>query len=195
MKKKICEALVKANVVRFGEFTLVSGAKSPIYVDMRVLPSFPESFDTVTNELAKLVKSLEHDVVAGIESAGIPLSTAVALKNKTPMIYIRKKPKDYGTKSRIEGFFKEGQKVVLIDDLITGGTSKIPSIEALREQGAIVDDVAIILDRGQGGEDILFKNKVTLRSLVTLKDVLRYMVDEKHLSQEQYESVLKYLDG
>ena len=194
-KERICEALVNANVVRFGDFTLVSGQKSPIYIDLRVLPSYPKSFDAISGEMAKLIKDLNPDLVAGIESAGIPLATAVALKNKAPMIYIRKKPKDYGTKSRIEGLLRENEKVVLIDDLITDGGSKVKSLEAIREVGARIEDIVVVLDREQGGEDTMLQHKCRLHAMVTLKDLLAYMEKKNFISHEQYARVLSYIEG
>lgn len=192
-KNKVLEALVKANVVRFGEFTLVSGEKSPIYVDLRALPSYPQSFDTVMNALAEVVKKIDIDVIAGMETAGIPIATAVAMKLKKPMVYVRKKPKDYGTKSRVEGVIREGDKVVLIDDLMTRGTSKTDFLEPVRITGAKVEDLAIILDRQQGGEEVMMKSNVTLHKLITLKDLLSYMEDKKFISHDQYSKVLVYL--
>ena len=93
MNEKIAKALTDANVMKFGEFTLASGIVSPIYVDLRVLPSYPDSMLIVTEDLVKLVKKLKPDVVAGAETAGIPLATAISLKTKIPMIYVRKRPK------------------------------------------------------------------------------------------------------
>ena len=191
-KNKVLEALTNANVVRFGEFTLVSGETSPIYVDLRVLPSYPESFDTVTSAMSELVKKTGADIIAGMETAGIPLAAAIALKLKKPMVYVRKKPKAYGTHSRIEGMLREGDKVVLVDDLMTRGTSKVDFIKPVRE-AATVKDLVIVLDREQGGEDVMVQNNVTLHKLVTLKELLSYMVDKEFISQDQYSKVLVYL--
>jgi orotate phosphoribosyltransferase len=192
-KNKVLEALVKANVLRFGEFTLVSGEKSPIYVDLRVLPSNPESFDIVTSALAEVVKKLDCDVIAGMETAGIPLSSAMAIKLKKPMVYVRKKPKDYGTHSRIEGNMKNDGKLVLVDDLVTRGTSKVDFIKAVRDAGNEVKDLVIVLDREQGGEDVMVENGIELHKLVTLKELLSYMVDKGFISHDQYSEVLVYL--
>lgn len=194
-KDKICDALLKANTVKFGEFTLASGKKSPIYIDMRVLPSYPAQFDVVTSEMARVVKELGADVVAGVESAGIPLSTAVALKNKMPMVYVRKKPKDYGTKSQIEGIMRHGDRVVLIDDLITDGGSKLEPVGALRDAGGRIENVVVILDREQGGEEILAQNGCKLHALVKIKKLLAYMLKNGAIGKSQYAQVLSYLDG
>jgi len=191
-KNSVLQALADANVVKFGEFTLVSGEKSPIYVDLRTLPSNPQAFDTVTTGLAELAKGAT--VLAGIETAGIPLAAAMAIKLKKPMIYVRKKQKEYGTKSRIEGILTPSDKVLLVDDLMTRGTSKMDSIEAVKEAGNDVKDLAIVLDREQGGAEELAKIGVKLHKLVTLKELLTYMAGKKLITSEQHKKVLDYLN-
>jgi len=193
MNEKIAKALTDANVVKFGEFTLASNLVSPIYVDLRVLPSYLESFKTVTGELAKLVKKLKPDVVAGAETAGIPLSTAIALKTNIPMIYVRKRPKSYGTQEMIEGVLKKDAKVVLIDDMATNAFSKLKFIDGIRNSEGIVEDVVIVLDREQGGVESLAKENVKLHSLITLKELLSYMKENNMLDEDKYNEILNYL--
>lgn len=193
MNEKIAKALTDANVVKFGEFTLASNLVSPIYVDLRVLPSYLESFKTVTGELAKLVKKLKPDVVAGAETAGIPLSTAIALKTNIPMIYVRKRPKSYGTQEMIEGVLKKDAKVVLIDDMATNAFSKLKFIDGIRNSKGIVEDVVIVLDREQGGVESLAKENVKLHSLITLKELLSYMKENNMLDEDKYNEILNYL--
>ena len=194
MNEKVAKALADANVVKFGEFTLASGLVSPIYVDLRVLPSFPESMATVTDELAKVTKKLKPDVVAGAETAGIPLSTAISLKTKIPMIYVRKRPKSYGRKEQIEGVLKKDDKVILIDDMATNAFSKLTFIEGIKNSGGVVQDVLIVLDREQGGVENLAKENVKLHSLITLKELLDYMKDNSLIEEEKYNEVLDYLE-
>ena len=194
MNEKVAKALADANVVKFGEFTLASGLVSPIYVDLRVLPSFPESMATVTDELAKVTKKLKPDVVAGAETAGIPLSTAISLKTKIPMIYVRKRPKSYGRKEQIEGVLKKDDKVILIDDMATNAFSKLTFIEGIKNSGGVVQDVLIVLDREQGGVENLAKENVKLHSLITLKELLDYMKDNNLIEEEKYNEVLDYLE-
>ena len=194
MNEKVAKALVDANVVKFGEFTLVSGLKTPIYVNLRVLPSYPESMEAVTEELVKAVKKIKPDVVAGAETAGIPLSTAISLKTKIPMIYVRKRPKGYGMDKLIEGELKEGQKVVLVDDMATNAFSKLAFIDGIRQAGGIVNDVVIVLDREQGGADALAKENVKLHSLITLKELLSYMEEKELIDEGQHKEILDYLE-
>jgi len=194
-KERICNALVSANVVRFGEFTLVSGEKSPIYIDLRILPSFVGPFNTITDALVDKCREIKPAVIAGAETAGISLATAVAMKMQLPMVYVRKDKKDYGTKSLVEGVIQQNDKVVLIDDLITNGKSKLQFLEAIRRADGVVKDVSVILDREQGGEEFMMKHNLNLHSLISLKDVLSYMLDKERIGKAQYSSALVYLSG
>ncbi|MCH8004340.1 MAG: orotate phosphoribosyltransferase [Nanoarchaeota archaeon] len=194
MNENVAKALTEANVVKFGEFTLVSGMKTPIYIDLRVLPSYPESMLTVTEELVKVIKKLKPDVIAGAETAGIPLATAISLKTKIPMIYVRKRPKSYGTQEMIEGILEKNAKVVLIDDMATNAYSKIKFVDGIKHASGIVEDVVIVLDREQGGVEALGKENVKLHSLITLKELLNYMKDNNLIDDNKYNEVLTYLE-
>ena len=193
MSEKLAKALCDAKIMKFGLFSLASGRKSPVYVDVRVLPSTPASFSTAVDELVKKVKEMKVDVVAGAETAGIPIAAAIAIKAKLPMIYVRKRPKSYGTMSFIEGILEKGQKVVLIDDMITDGRSKVRFIEGIRKEEAICEDVLVIIDREQGGTETLAAENVKLHSLITLKEVLEYMKKKELVDEDNYNITTKYL--
>jgi orotate phosphoribosyltransferase len=195
MNEKIAKALTDANVVKFGEFTLTSGNISPIYVNLRVLPSYPDSMAIVTEELVKAVKKLKPEVIAGAETAGIPLATAISIKTKIPMIYVRKKPKSYGTNEQIEGVLKKDAKVILVDDMATNAFSKIKFIDGIKYSGGIVEDVLIVLDREQGGVEALAKENVKLHSLITLKELLNYMKENNILDESKYNEIRDYLES
>jgi uridine monophosphate synthetase len=194
MNEKIAKALADINVVKFGEFTLASGLVSPIYVDLRILPSYPDAMGVVSEELVKVVKKLKPEVVAGAETAGIPLATAISLKTKIPMIYVRKRPKSYGRGEQIEGVLEKDAKVILIDDMATNAYSKIKFIEGIKHSGGVVEDVLIVLDRGQGGVEALAKENVKLHSLITLKELLEYMKGKNLIDDGKYDEVLAYLE-
>lgn len=193
MNEKVAKALIDAQVVKFGDFTLSSGRKSPIYIDLRILPSFPEAFGVVADELGKVAKTLGIDIVAGAETAGIPIATAISLKTGIPMIYVRRRPKRYGTLSMVEGVMDKQAKVVLIDDLITDGASKLVFLDGIRQGGGLVQDVLVILDRGQYGAETLAKENAKLHSLITLKELLNYMKKKMIIDEKQYKEVIDYL--
>ncbi|HII17504.1 TPA: orotate phosphoribosyltransferase [Candidatus Woesearchaeota archaeon] len=193
MNKAVMKALVDVNAVKFGIFKLASGRISPIYIDLRILPSYPKEFGSIMDAFGKLVSGLDVDVVAGAETAGIPLATAIAIKTGLPMVYVRRRPKGYGTGSMIEGVLEQGKKVVLIDDIITNGGSKFRFIDGLKEAGGQVKDVAVVLDRNQGGSEMLEAEGISLHALVSLKDLLAYMHGEGVVDQERYDQVMSYL--
>ena len=193
MNKKAAEALIKADVLKFGAFTLANGTVSPVYVDVRVLPSSPESFKIISKLLAKEAKKLGVDIVAGAETAGIPLAASMSVLSGLPMVYVRKHPKSHGTNSQIEGLLPEGKKVVLVDDMMTDGGSKLVFIEGLRNAKAVVQDVLIVLDREQGGSKTLESAGCRLHALITLKQLLKYMRKSNLIDETKYEEVLEYL--
>ncbi len=197
MNTKVANAIMKGKLVKFGIFTLTSGKKAPVYIDLRELPSYPKLFNDVANQLSKLVKSLPCDIVAGSESAGIPLSTAVSMKTKIPMIYVRKKPKSHATKSQVEGVLKKGKRVILVDDLVAYGTSKINFINGIKKDGGKVKDVVIVLERGEkdGGRELVEKKGYKLHALLTLKELMEYMVKRKRLTKKLQQSTIQYLDN
>jgi len=191
---ELAAALREANVLKHGLFTLRSGARSPVYVDLRHLPSVPSSFGLVTDALVEAVRYLGVDVVAGAETAGIPLAAAVAIKTRLPMIYVRKEPKGYGTGSQIEGIVREGVRVCLMDDLITQGTSKFVFLDALNRAGVESHDVLVILDREQGGSEALAERGVRLHALLTLRDLLNAYLEMGALTVDQHTEIVAYLD-
>jgi|ETNmetMinimDraft_2_1059921.scaffolds.fasta_scaffold06841_3 orotate phosphoribosyltransferase len=195
MSKEIAQSLNDAGVMKFGLFTLASNRTSPVYIDIRILPSTPKAFDAIVDALVEKVKALKVDVVAGCETAGIPIAAAIAIKAGMPMIYVRKRAKGYGTNSMIEGVLKKGQKVVLIDDMITNGKSKIGFVEGVRKEGAVVSDCLVILDREQGGSDTLAEVDLKLHSLITLNEFLEFMKESGGVDEDNYNITKKYLSN
>ena len=190
---KIAKALCDAGVLKTGLFTYASGKRGPVYVDIRVLPSYPKSMQLVTYKLAEVVKKIKPDVVAGAETAGIPLAAVVSIKTGIPMVYVRKKPKEHGTKAQIEGILEDGKKTVLIDDMMTDGGSKLNFINGIRDAKGIVEDAVIVLDREQGGAETLKNVGVRLHSLITLKELLAYMKSKKLIPEKEFDNIMLYL--
>src|SRR5215212_8976456 len=154
-KQALALALHRIGALKFGSFTLKSGITSPFYIDMRLLVSYPEVLQLSADALAPVIGDLRFDRLAALPYAGLPIGVALSLKINRPLIYRRKEQKTYGTAQQIEGEYNEGERVLLIDDLITKGDSKIEAIAPLRQAGLHVADLAVLLDRQSGGVQLL----------------------------------------
>jgi len=183
LKTRIIDALLDIGAIRIGQFQLKSGSLSPIYVDLRIIISFPDLLKEIAQALLELSAGLSFQKVAGIPYTALPIATAFSLLSGIPMIYSRKERKTYGTGQQIEGLWKPGEKVLVIDDLITTGASKLETFTVFVEAGLIVQDTVVLIDRHQGGQQRLHQAGYRLYSLLSIFEILdrlqeRALIDE-----------------
>jgi orotate phosphoribosyltransferase len=155
-------------------YQLASGNYSPIYIDCRKLLhslAFADFFAGLTKIICDRYR-IRFDVVAGGETAGIPLAAFVARSMNVPMIYVRRRAKAHGTASRVEGQLSPGERVLLVEDLVTDGASKVDFIEAVRDAGGEIGDVLVVLDRLQGGAEALSGMDIHLHATTDINVVL-----------------------
>jgi orotate phosphoribosyltransferase len=194
-KSELSRILHKIGAIKFGAFKLASGRVSPYYIDLRVVPSFPDAFQRVIGMYAKLLEkdlgAENVDRIAGIPTAGIPFASVVAYQTKKPFIYIRPKMKLHGRERRIEGILMPGDKVLLIDDVVTTGMSLRKAAKAIRAEGGVVADVLVILDREEGGKERLLKDGVKLHYLLTARDAATNLFELGAIEEDQLKTILK----
>jgi len=172
------QALLDIHAVVFSPdapITFKSGIISPIYVDNRRLPYEPQAWHIIIDALRELIiqRNLVFDVIAGIETAGIPHSAALAYSMRRPSVFVRKQAKDHGTKRRVEGGEVAGKRVLLIEDLITTGGSSLSGVEALRDDGALIVACLAIFSYGfPQAVDAFAAANVPLLTLTSLPAVL-----------------------
>lgn len=193
MKREIAIALHEIGAVKFGEFTLKSGMKSPIYIDLRILISYPKILKLISDAMIDVAKNLEFDVIAGIPYTALPIATAISLDQKWPMVYARKEVKDYGTKKKIEGIYKEGQTALIIDDLITTGGSKFETAEPFEASGLKITDFIVLVDREQGGARQLAEKGYKLHSIIGINELLDVLKEEGKISADDYGKSKKFI--
>lgn len=192
-KRDVALSLHKYGILQFGEFTLKSGLKSPFYIDMRIVQSFPEALHSITAIYAELLKNLPQDIkLAGIPEAGIPLATAVGYETHRPLIQPRAKVKEHGKGKLIEGDWKPGDKVAIIDDLVAKGDSKIESIERFKECDLQVVGFYLLLDRQMGGKEIVEKAGYTIEAAMTITEALDILLEAGKLSRERYDEAITF---
>ncbi len=191
--KDLILSLNKIGAIKFGEFTLKSGAQSPVYITLRTLISYPAVMQQVAESYVALLKDLSYDRMAAVPYAAMPIVAAVSAINHQPWIYKRKEAKAYGIKVPVEGEYREGETVIIVDDLISNGSSKFETIGPFEQEGLKVKDVVVLLDRQQGGAELLAAKGYHLHAVLKMDEILHVLQTEGVITKETVERVQKFL--
>lgn len=177
-------------------FKLVSGNYSPIYVNCRKVISDAPAMDIITAFIHWLCISekITFDIIAGGETAGIPFASYMAQKLAKPMVYVRKRTKGHGFQSLVEGSVRPGMTVLLVEDLITDGKSKISFVHSLKDTSCEAKNCVVVFDRQQGGKGLLANNGIRLWALTDLDTALDIGQKASSLTPKQEEEVRQYLN-
>ena len=194
LRSSIAEGLLEAGCIKFGAFTLKSGIGSPIYIDLRRLAGYPKLLAEIAQAYIQILESLKFDQLAALPYAALPITSAISLQGGWPMVYPRKEIKEYGTKAQIEGVFEAGQKVAVIDDLISTGGSKFEGIEKLESAGLSVKDVIVLIDRSPDGGAELADRGYQLHTVLTISDLLDYYEQSGVIEAQKISEVRKFLE-
>lgn len=186
-------SLFDIGAIQFGRFRLHSGRESRIYIDLRVVVSYPHALRQVAAAYRAVLESLQFDLLAATPLAGLPIGTAICLDMNIPLIYPRKTAKSYGTGKDVEGRWAIGQTAVVVDDLITSGDSILQTIATLKATGLRVSDAVVLIDREQGGRQTMEQQGYRLHSVFTLPDLLDTLVDHGRLTARQRDEVIASL--
>jgi uridine monophosphate synthetase len=188
MNNLIIHCFYNFGIVKFGDFTLKDGSKSPYYIDLRLLISYPLLLRVVCEELQKLIsqKQLQYDHIAGVPLAGIPIATLVSAGMEVSGLLIRKEPKEYGCKKAVEGFYTSGGKVLLIDDVVTSAVSKRETIAVLNKHELVCEDIVVVVDRRTKIEPDL-----RIHALLTMPEIVDTLLEYPRLRPEDREKLLE----
>ena len=195
LKEQMANILFKVDAVKFGVFKLSSGKASPYYIDLRVIPSFPDAFHEICESYVQYITdqigNKSFDRIAAIPIAGIPFASQIAYNLNKPFIYVRKGIHLSGRERRVEGVLSSGDKVLLIDDLITTGFSLKESAEAVRAEGGVVSDAVVFLDREEGGRELLEKSRVKLHPVLEMSEIAKKLYEMGAIDRESLKTILK----
>lgn len=194
-KKEFFLECYQLGIIKFGRFTLKSGIESPFYVDLRPLASDPKILKKLANYLLEMLPLDNFDLICGVPYAALPMATAMSLESYLPLIIKRKEAKQHGTKKMIEGIFTKGQNCLLVEDVITSGKSLLETIPEIESEGILVSDIVVVLDRQQGGKELLENKGFRVHTLFTISEVCTILSEEGLLDGEEIARINEFLAG
>lgn len=190
VEDELPKILVHTGALKFGVFTLSGGKLSPYYLDLRIVPSFPDAFRAAMDLLAKVAARIPTvNKIGGIPTGGLPWASVLAYSLSKPLVYVRKEVKHHGREKMVEGMLAPGDKVLLVDDVITTGHNILNALQTLRAEGGVVEDALVLVDREEGGEEHLSKEGVRLHSATRMSQLAKQLLDMDAISESQFEEL------
>ena len=196
-KVEMARILHKIDAFKFGLFKLTSGKVSPYYIDLRIVPSFPDAFRQICDFYGEAITSQiglkNFDRIAGVPIAGIPFASQIAYNLKKPFLYVRKGVRLHGRQRRVEGILISGDRVLLVDDLVTTGLTLKKAAEAVTAEGGIVKETVALLDREEGGKEKLAKRGIQLHALLKISEVANALYEIGAIDEQNLKTILKQI--
>ena len=191
--KEFATFLYKNGIIKFGDFTLTSGKSSSYYIDLRLVPSYPHQFRKMIKNLQNLIiekTGLDNfDSLASVPTGGLVITSALAIEIVKPLIYVRNKPKEHGATKSIEGKISAGMKIVMVDDVMTTGTSVLNGIKQLKETGLSISDVYVVINRLEGADKALDDIGVQIHQLTDILEITNILFQEKLIDEEVFDKI------
>ena len=195
--KEFVTFLHQKEIIKFGEFTLASGKSSSYYVDLRLVPSYPHEFRMMIkyleNQITEDIGLENFESIVSVPTGGLVIGSALAIETVKPLIYVRSKPKNYGTSKSVEGKIHDGMKVVMIDDVATTGGSVVNAIKLLTDVNVPVKDAYVIVDRMEGADEALADLGVKMHSILNILQIVEILYEQKMINIEILEKVKKQI--
>jgi orotate phosphoribosyltransferase len=193
--KEFATFLHQNGIIKFGDFTLASGKKSPYYVDLRLVPSYPHQFRRMVKHLQNMISEQVGfdgiDSVASVPTGGLVIASSLAYELVKPLVYVRSQAKEHGTGKLIEGIVESGDRIVLVDDVATTGGSVINGIKELKKAGAKITDAYVIVNRLEGADKALLQEGVRLHHILDIMQVAKILHEQKLVDDSVLDRVRK----
>lgn len=195
-RTKLILQLFDAKVIEFGDFTLRSGIQTPFYVDLRKVASYPHILKEICLQLWESI-SLSHvqfDILCGVPYAAVSYATVIGMQQTIPTIIMRKERKEYGSKKLLEGVFENGQNCLVLEDTITSGISLVEAVGALEGEGLSVKDIAVVIDRQQGGSKTLENLGYRVHKLFTIEEIMDVLMKNGRINYPTFRATMLFIE-
>lgn len=201
-QEQLALQLFEIGAIKLGDFRLKLHEKnpdaplSPVYIDLRTLRRFPEAKSTAVDVYQELLEPLEFDLLADILTAATPFVSSLSDRLGIGMVTPRTDGKSHGSGAKVDGMLEsdKGKTAVLIDDLVTRADSKLEASDVLKAQGIVVNDVVVLIDRGQGGREQLSEFGLKLHSALTMDKMLEFYLEVGKIDQNRYAEIIERID-